>query len=267
MKNLENKNLVTGYLNTNHLGYTMLACSDNGSRAWGYNHEHSDYDYKGVFLSLRKDYYVTPFALPLETMDAQLSQDVSLAGWDFTKYLRMLHSGNAQCYELVASNDQLFKGHQLERLTEFTLDKLKYRLNEVAKHYYGLAKSTLKRSDEPTTKKLLYVARPLVSVEFMKQNRFELPPLNTETLFTETEFSDKDLQKTLLEVLNDRKSNINKPLDTYSKLLKHLELNVQVLSDEVSSKPVLVESKQVSETEFMADFNKFFASTLKYLDF
>lgn len=166
---------------------TTILISESGSRAWGYESAISDYDVKVLCAhntDLYKDYYS-----PKETFTHQADALHDYTYWDIRKLISMLAKGNAQVYELFNSPQLYYTSRLSDGLTDIVNVMLTERIREVAYHYYGLAHKTFKQriagTGEPTSKKYLYVLRPLMHVEQIVATE-KLPDLRFQTCMLKT---------------------------------------------------------------------------------
>ena len=161
-------------------GATILFAIESGSRAWGFPSPDSDYDCRfiygrGVADHLRLD-------PPRDVIEFPLVGEIDASGWDLRKALHLALAGNAVvvewakapiAYEEIPGFRQRFVA-----LLDRIVDPVK-----VARHYLGLARSHVDRMGsfaEPVKlKKLFYLLRPVVALDWMEQRSFAaLPPMS-----------------------------------------------------------------------------------------
>lgn len=163
---------------------TIRYANESGSRAWGFPSPDSDYDIRFIYMHER-DWYLSVnegkdqiTVMPDEWLDG--------SGWDFRKFLRLMHSSNATVFEwlhspIVYREDKLF-ADQLRRLaTNY------FQPKKVMFHYLGIATGMLEREfqdDLVKIKKYFYVLRPVLAASFISKyaqpapvNFYELLPL------------------------------------------------------------------------------------------
>ncbi|MDJ0615145.1 MAG: nucleotidyltransferase domain-containing protein [Rhizobiaceae bacterium] len=188
--------------NARNQGVTILFAIESGSRAWGFPSPDSDYDCRFVYvrpisdhLSLQPDRDVIEF--PIEC-------DLDVGGWDLKKALLLALGGNAVigewadsaiCYEEVPE----FRSEMKE-----TLDQIIEPVR-VSHHYLGLARSGITRHNpangEIKLKKLFYILRPLVALQWMEQHGFaKLPPMDFNKGLAEIEL-DAEVRELIGELL------------------------------------------------------------------
>lgn len=168
----------------------ILFVTDCGSHAWGFAQETSDWDVKFVYMHKDKDKYLSLFE-PMQHTSFQ-GDNVSYDGYDIKKFLNLTLKGNANAYEMVASQYlNAFTGDTARSLADFTTDVLSENLDKVLAHYSGLAHNTykdrIKNVGEVTLKKWFYVVRPLLCCQHIFDEQ-KLPPLDFEQLLDYAEW-------------------------------------------------------------------------------
>jgi len=161
-------------------GVKILFAIESGSRAWGFPSPDSDYDCRFVYIRRVSDHLV--LQQPRDVIEFPIEGEIDAGGWDLRKALLLALGGNAvivewakspTVYEEVAG----FRARLLDLLAEI-VDPVK-----VSQHYLGLARSHVAKigsfSGEVKLKKLFYLIRPLVALDWMEQRGFAgLPPMN-----------------------------------------------------------------------------------------
>ena len=172
----------------------ILYANESGSRAWGFPSLDSDYDIRFIYRKER-DWYLSVnegkdqiTVMPDKIMDG--------SGWDFRKFLRLLHSSNATTFEwlfspIIYREEKTFT----EPLRE--LVKKYFQPKKVMFHYLGIATGMLEKEFKEETvkiKKYFYVLRPVLAASFIVKYKtpapvdfYELLPLveNNEPVFNE----------------------------------------------------------------------------------
>lgn len=216
-----------------------LSAMNNGSRAWGYDSENSDYDLKVLYVHKDKNKYMSLFGY-LDNHHLQYDKMHDFAFWDITKFLKLLHKGNAQTYEVLFSDKQYMSVDLIDNyLKNFTYVYLTSdKIKEVAYHYYGLAHKTFKERvrnvGEPTAKKYLYVIRPLMCVDYICE--FDrLPPLNFMDCFIQTQHSYPEKIRDQIKYIHKQKCDGN--LDRLTKeRFPHLDTFLEQKLVDIKSK-------------------------------
>ena len=194
---------------------------ENGSRAWGYDDANSDHDVKVLYLYKPERYQ--QFFLPPDNYTEKPSENREYQYWDIRKMLHLLYKGNAQVYELFYSPIIYYDSVMTKALRPKIDLMLAEKHVEIAYHYYGLACKTYRQkiaeSGEKSSKRYLYVMRPLMHVNYMIDNN-ELPPLNFDDCLTYAETRlDSDVVSETREILDLKKAGrLNLAQEDYKKL-------------------------------------------------
>ena len=161
-------------------GVKILFAIESGSRAWGFPSPDSDYDCRFVYVRPVSDHLVLEQAR--DVIEFPIESEIDAGGWDLRKALLLALGGNAVIVEWAKSpityeEVEGFRGRLLDLLAEI-VDPAK-----VSRHYLGLARSHVTRigslAGEVRLKKLFYLIRPLVALDWMEQRGFgSLPPMN-----------------------------------------------------------------------------------------
>ena len=193
----------------------LLFASDVGSHSWGFARETSDWDIKFLYKHNDNDKYLG-LNEPMQHFSFKLDDKAEFVGYDIRKYLGLLLKGNANVYEM-ANSQYIFEpnANTSRSIRNFTVDALKENLEKVAAHFYGLAQSTYKQRvsnvAEPTSKKWLYIIRPLLCCEYIF--RFNsLPPLEFDKLLTNCQMPLTVWGKTT-SILEDRRNGVEAVYD------------------------------------------------------
>ncbi|MBZ9675366.1 DNA polymerase beta superfamily protein [Mesorhizobium sp. ES1-1] len=170
-------------------GVAILFAIESGSRAWGFPSPDSDYDWRFVYVRPVADHLVLEQAR--DVIEFPIEGEVDAGGWDLRKALRLALGGNAVIVEwakspIVYEEVAGFRARLLDVLAQI-VDPAK-----VAHHYLGLARSQVAKigslSGQVKLKKLFYLIRPLVALDWMEQRDFtSLPPMNFGECLAQTE--------------------------------------------------------------------------------
>ncbi|NGN42019.1 nucleotidyltransferase [Mesorhizobium sp. CGMCC 1.15528] len=170
-------------------GLKILFAIESGSRAWGFPSPDSDYDCRFVYVRPVRDHLV--LQPPRDVVEFPIEGDIDAGGWDLRKALLLALGGNAVVVEWANSpiayeEAEGFRARLLGLLAEI-VDPAK-----VARHYLGLARSHISRIENSGTdvklKKLFYLIRPLVALDWMEQHAFTtLPPMSLPVCLSQTE--------------------------------------------------------------------------------
>jgi predicted nucleotidyltransferase len=161
-------------------GPRILFAIESGSRAWGFPSPDSDYDCRFVYLRPARQHLT--IEQPRDVIEFPIEGDIDTGGWDLRKALLLALAGNAVLVEWVNSSIvyEEIEGFRprLRALLQQIVDPAK-----VCQHYLGLARSQAARigniGGEIKLKRLFYLIRPLIALDWMEQRQFgELPPMN-----------------------------------------------------------------------------------------
>lgn len=176
----------------------ILFAVEAGSRAWGLDNKHSDYDVRFVY---RRD--ATSYLLPFRRHKdhVTISQSVDAHGWDLDKMVRLLGKSNPGLYEWVMSG-VTYRDHKLLRTLRNHIGDF-FSTRTIAAHYGSLAKSHYSRyllnQQEVTAKKLLYFVRAVMQLEWISEIG-ELPPINF-NLLSQLLYDVPDVKQSLHHVI------------------------------------------------------------------
>ncbi len=226
-------------------GVTILFAIESGSRAWGFPSPDSDYDCRFVYARPVRDHLLLQGER--DVIEFPIEGDLDVGGWDLKKALLLALGGNAVigewadssiCYEEV-------DGFRAEMKT--ILDQIVEPIR-VAHHYLGLARSGLKRHDpaagEIKLKKLFYILRPLVALQWMEQSEYKrLPPMDFNKAIAEVEL-DQELRLLIADLLaqkaKTRELGTGKPpqliLDFITSRFTHFEQTIPATKHDEESK-------------------------------
>lgn len=158
-------------------GATVLFAIESGSRAWGFPSPDSDYDCRFIYSRPVEDHLLLK---PMrDVIEFPIEGDVDTGGWDLKKALLLALGGNAAICEWV---DSVICYEEVPNIRSEFKTVLKEITNpvDVAHHYLGLARSGIERhevlSGEIKLKKLFYILRPLIALQWMKDRDFKIIP-------------------------------------------------------------------------------------------
>ncbi|MEO1259791.1 MAG: nucleotidyltransferase domain-containing protein [Bacteroidota bacterium] len=153
----------------------ILYANESGSRAWGFPSPDSDYDIRFIYRRER-DWYLSVNE-GKDQMTVMPNKLLDGSGWDFRKYLRLLHSSNATCFDwlnspIIYREEKLFS----EPVRELT--KKYFQPKKVMFHFLGIAKGMLQReflTDRVRIKKYFYVLRPVLTAVYIAKHKKAAP--------------------------------------------------------------------------------------------
>lgn len=173
-------------------GARVLFAIESGSRAWGFPSPDSDYDCRFIYLRSVRQHLVLNQAR--DVWEYPIVDEVDAGGWDLRKALLLALDGNAVVSEWVKSpivyeEEEGFRQRLLSLLEQITDPAM------VARHYLSLARAQLYRmgglEGDINLKKLFYVIRPILALEWMGQRGFaQLPPMSLPECLAQTEIDD-----------------------------------------------------------------------------
>ena len=239
-----------------------LIISDNGSKAWGYDSPISDRDILVLFKHKSSEY--RNFFLPTDYYGFKPSEDFDFKFWDINKYFQLLWKCNAQTYELVCSPWIYYEDTNAGMLRDLTKIILLQNLQYVYGHYYGLAKKTYKervaKAGEVTSKKYLYIIRPLLHCHEIETNNC-LPELNFEKCLTANKDIFTDEQYALVLDLLAQKRSGNLTMEhkgRYDALDQFCEEHVNKAQARLNNWPVPVPVDNVKNKEVFNNWYKYY---------
>lgn len=154
----------------------ILYAVESGSRAWGFSSENSDYDVRFIYVH-KMPYYlsVQDRRDVIEIMEG----DLDFSGWELRKALKLMAKSNPPLLEwlrspIVYQADPDFT-YEFRQLAENHIN-----LRNIIYHYLHMAKGNynqyIKGRDKVRLKKYLYVLRPLLACEWVKDKQ-SMPPM------------------------------------------------------------------------------------------
>jgi len=169
-------------------GVSVLFAIESGSRAWGFPSPDSDYDCRFVYAQSAANHFVLEQAR--DVIEFPIEGDIDAGGWDLRKALLLALAGNAVIIEWVNSPLVYEEVSGFRPRLRALFDAI-VEPSKVSQHYLGLARSTIARmgglSAEVRLKKLFYLIRPIVALDWMAERNFaELPPMSLPECMTGT---------------------------------------------------------------------------------
>ncbi len=156
-------------------GCRILYACEAGSRAWGLNSPDSDFDIR--FLYTHPPEWYLDIGQPPDTIEARLPDAMDLGGWELRKALRLLQSGNPALFEWLNSPTVYHAKADFQQRLQPLAGKF-FKPRRCALHYLGIARNTLQAHPlrhGMQIKKLFYVIRPLLALQWVIQHR-RAPP-------------------------------------------------------------------------------------------
>lgn len=164
-------------------GAELLFAVESGSRAWGFASPDSDYDVRFVYKRRLRD-YVRVYE-GRDVIEAPISGDLDINGWDIVKALTHFRKSNPSLLEWLHSPIiYRSQGDFAEKLR--SLAKQHFSPRRMTYHYLSMAKQnyrlSIENKPEVSLKKYLYVLRPLACIAWLEQNDSPPPTSIHETL-------------------------------------------------------------------------------------
>lgn len=153
----------------------ILYCVESGSRAWGFPSPDSDYDVRFVYV--RPAEYYLRLDRTRDVIEWQLDETLDINGWDLQKMLKLLHRSNPTVFEW-ANSPILYKVSDEWNKISSVIDKY-FNVKSAMYHYFNMAKNNYCQyinGDIVKIKKYFYVLRPLLSCEYIRENK-KSPPM------------------------------------------------------------------------------------------
>jgi hypothetical protein len=178
----------------------ILFLIESGSRAWGWESEDSDYDYRGVYI---------PDYENIEEVKEQINLKIGALDielWDLRKFLRLFLKSNPSVWEWLSSDiiyvDNPLRG-ELRKI--FNEGFSRYTLK---KHYISMARDNFYKyingiGEEANLKKYLYILRSIACVLWI--DKYDCPPpKNYKEVIT---ILPKNIQVFFKKIVRDKKKS------------------------------------------------------------
>jgi len=155
---------------------------ESGSRAWGFESTDSDYDVRFIYLSPLRDYLtVFPCRDVIENADI-VSPDplLDFSGWDFRKFLGLVHKSNPVCFEWMQSLIVYHEADVWKRVRQLVVPF--FSPKAAMHHYLSMARHNYREhmrdgsSPSVKLKKYLYITRPLLCCRWIERDPAAGPP-------------------------------------------------------------------------------------------
>ena len=150
-------------------GIRVLYAVESGSRAWGTNSEHSDFDIRFLYIRPAQDYLrLVPYR---DVLEFGVTDGWDMSGWDLTKTLQLLNTANSQIYEWFASPIVYVDEGFSQRIRPL-LDGY-FSTRSAVYHYLSQAERKMRKtqnSEEAKVKHYLYALQHLAAARWILQN-------------------------------------------------------------------------------------------------
>lgn len=160
----------------------MLYAIESGSRAWGFESTDSDFDVRFVYLGKTSSYLtVLPRRDSIENDEVQHPNSLlDFAGWDFRKFLGLVHKSNPVAFEWMQSP----MSYRVDpRWAEVVAALRPFFSPKAAMHHYlSMARHNYRehmrdgQSPSVKLKKYLYITRPLMCCRWIERAPEAGPP-------------------------------------------------------------------------------------------
>lgn len=166
----------------NHDVRIIFAC-EAGSRAWGFASPDSDYDVRFIYVRPQDWYLSINVENRRDVIECPIVDDYDINGWDLRKALKLLRKSNPSLLEWIYSPIQY---RSADGILEALSDLAEGCFNDVSVsyHYNGMAYRNYReylKGDEVWVKKYLYVIRPILAIEWVRQYETH-PPVRFDEL-------------------------------------------------------------------------------------
>lgn len=182
----------------------ILYAVESGSRAWGFASTDSDWDVRYIYIH-HLDWYLKIDNLK-DSQEEILENDIDLSGWELKKALKLFRKSNPPMLEWLESPIVYSENYSTaKRLRE--LKKEYFNPKSCLHHYFNMAINNFKQyleKDVVRTKKYLYVLRPILACEWIKNNN-SMAPMEFDKL-VETQVEDLNVKKEIEDLLVRKKS-------------------------------------------------------------
>lgn len=189
----------------------ILHASEAGSRGWGFDTAHSDFDVRFIYVH-RLPWYLKVLGRGVtrkDTIEQPVESDLDLGGWELSKALGLFKSGNAEFVEwmdspIVYRSDDQFTARMRQLIVELhqPVPSFFHYLN-MGRRNFALFEHT------PSPKAFLYALRPALSARWLAD---KLGPVSMD--FAEIRartVTDPDLQKSIDRLVQAKRLGADAP--------------------------------------------------------
>jgi len=180
-------------------GIKILYACESGSRAWGIQSINSDYDVR--FIYSRPVYEYLKLAPRKDTIQ-HLEGDLDVVGWDLLKTCQLAAKSNPSIIEWLNSPIIYYEYGPFVETLRNIMDN--YSPRALMYHYTNLAhnqvKEYWKEGEDVMFKKYLYAIRPLFAVLWMKEHKYNVPPIKFLKLFPNVSV-EPEIKEAILDLL------------------------------------------------------------------
>lgn len=176
-------------------GYKVLFAYESGSRAWNFHSPDSDYDVRFVYVRKESDYLsISPGRDVCEAFKgmskgtAYEDDLLDIVGWDLQKALGLMRKSNPQLLEWLNGPLPYYIADPAYNQFLLFISKHITNMAPIYMHYRGMATGNFReylQGDEVRYKKYLYVIRPLLAAQYVRE-KHAIPPVDFNVLLAET---------------------------------------------------------------------------------
>ena len=232
-----------------HQVKVLYACED-GSRAWGFHADSSDYDVRFVFLQDSIKYLT--LGTPKDAMNFGLSEQLDLSGWDIRKFLQLMGKSNASVLEWLRSpvvyvSEPSFVDEARKLMLQYFNPVATYH------HYAGLAKKHMEDISIlfPTAKGYLHATRALLACQWVIHKQGPPPTLFSDLI---TIAESESIRAVLGKLLQLKQSDNN--------LLVEKEYDLEKWMDDVLAANEKEKSQLKHEKAGLEDLDAFYRNCI-----
>ncbi len=207
-------------------GYKILFAYESGSRAWNFHSPDSDYDVRFVYIRSASDYLsISPPRDVCESFKglskgtAYEDDLLDIVGWDLQKALGLMRKSNPQLLEWLNGPLPYYIADPAYNAFLLSIANRITKMTPLYLHSRGMAIGNFReylQGDEVRYKKYLYVIRPLLAAQYIRE-KGEVPPVDFNVLLSETLSSHPDDFRTavfkLLEYKRGKQESVTMPKD------------------------------------------------------
>lgn len=197
-------------------GYRVIFAYESGSRAWNFHSPDSDYDVRFVYVRNADDYLsVSPPRDVCESFKglskgtAYEDDLLDIVGWDLQKALGLMRKSNPQLLEWLNGPLPYYIADPAYNQFLLTIANRITNMSPIYMHYRGMATGNFReylQGDEVRYKKYLYVIRPLLAAQYVREKR-AIPPVDFNVLLHETlSGNSEDFQASVFRLLEYKRS-------------------------------------------------------------
>ena len=233
-------------------GVRVLYAAESGSRAWGTNSEHSDFDVRFIYIRPREDYL--RLEQTRDVLEFPIADGWDMCGWDLSKTLRLLHNANSQIYEWFTSPVVY-----VDRGFSLRIDpvlNVYFSTGTAVYHYLHQADLKMKKAEkaeQPKVKQYLYALQHLGTARWVLGHHAPMP-ISFDLAVRQLP---EELRQTAQVLLEQKKTRPQEPL------LEHSAFPESRLQEERNRIQAELQQLPKEPEKGWEELNRFFLSELK----